>query len=57
MKNFKVIMKTDQENCPHRYVLPYHSRVMYCSATKPPDANNSILCTEKNCPFKERNED
>jgi len=47
MKNFKIIIKTDQKNCPFKYV-PYSLR------TRPScTANYFELCTEKNCPFKE----
>jgi len=47
MKNFKVIIKTDQKNCPFKYRSYYATRVS-CRA------NELKLCTEKNCPFKER---
>ena len=48
MKNFKVIIKTDKKHCPFKYI-PYHARKKpFCSE------NDYKQCTEKNCPFKER---
>ena len=47
MKNFKVIIKTDREDCPYRY-RPY------CAEARPSCLKNKKKCTEKNCPFKER---
>ena len=47
MKNFKVIIKTDREDCPYRYIP-------YCAKTRSLcRANNLKLCTEKNRPLKE----
>jgi hypothetical protein len=46
MKNFKVIIKTDREDCPYRY-RPY------CAEARPSCLKNKKKCTEKNCPFKE----
>jgi len=47
MKNFKVIIKTDRKNCPFFY-RPY------CAGTRPSCQKNKKLCTEKDCPFKEK---
>lgn len=48
MKNFKVIIKTYRKNCPFKY-MPY------CAKTRSLcRANELKLCTEKNCPFKEK---
>jgi len=48
MKNFKVVIKTDRKNCPFKYNP-------YCDEPKKTcKVNNFKLCTEKNCPFKEK---
>ena len=48
MKNFKVTIKTNQENCPLKYgAYAAHAEAL-CKW------NGYKPCTEKNCPFKEK---
>ena len=48
MKNFKVTIKTNQENCPLKYgAYAAHAEAL-CKW------NGYKPCTEKNCPLKEK---
>ena len=48
MKNFKVILKTDQKNCPLKHRPYFGQKTAFCQW------NKYKPCTEKNCPFKEK---
>jgi hypothetical protein len=45
MKNFKVIIKTDQKNCPLKHRPYFGQKTAFCQW------NDFKPCTEKNCPF------
>jgi len=55
MKNLKVVIKTDQKHCPLKH-RPYLAPVSDTKCTELLDCETGqfLLCSAKNCPYKER---